>query len=403
LKKDPGDPGRAVQEFQGSRYEKKMRILDRYLIRQFGSTLIFSLMAFWLVFLVVDLVERMDKFIDKQAPLFLVAKYYVYYTPYIVVLALPVAVLLACLFSLGQLARHNELTAMKSAGISLYRILLPLFAVSLLISLFAVAFGETIVPLASQRREETKKVEIEKGRREDAVVLHNVFVQAEDGRIFHLASYDTRKKLGSDALVQKFKGSRLKEEIRAKRVRWENSGWLFEEGVERVFCDSLPESAQIEDSGEANSDSLLSTSVERYQAFDRLFRLDLKIKPEALVRRQKQPEEMGYLELAQYVKVRKRAGAEVTKELTDLNSKIAYPFINFLIVLFGAPIAANPRRSGMAVGVAITLFIAFCSYIVIKGSLILGYEGIFSPFLAAWAANILFAILGAFLLLKAKK
>jgi lipopolysaccharide export system permease protein len=380
-----------------------MQILDRYLIKQFGSTLIFSLISFWLIFLVVNLVENFDKFIDKQAPLFLVIKYYVYYTPYIVLLALPVAVLLACLFSLGQLAKHNELTAMKSAGISLYRILLPLFLVSFLISLFAVAFGETIVPLASQRKEEIRKVEIEKGRRDDAVVLQNVFVQAEDGRIFHVATYHIKKRQGSDALVQKFEGGRLKEEIRAKRVKWENNGWVFEEGVERVFCDSSSESSEGMNSGKYNSDSLPSTSVERYRAFDRLFRLDLKIKPEALVHRQKQPEEMGYLELARYVKVRKRAGAEVTEELTDLNSKIAYPFINFLIVLFGAPIAANPRRSGMAVGMAITLFIAFCSYIVIRGSLILGYEGIFSPFLAAWAANILFAILGTILLIKAKK
>ncbi|NIN00140.1 MAG: LptF/LptG family permease [candidate division Zixibacteria bacterium] len=380
-----------------------MRILDRYLIRQFSLTLIFSLVAFWLVFLVVDLVEHVDKFIDKQAPLFLVIKYYAFYTPYILVLALPVAVLLACLFSLGQLARHNELTAMKSAGVSLYRILLPLFVLSFLISLFTVAFGETILPHTSQKKEEIKAVEIEKGRRERNIILHNVFAQAEDGRIFHLASYDTRKKAGTDALVQRFQESRLKEEIRAKKASWGNDGWLFEHGVERVFSDSSMKSADSEDQSKTDLDSLAPATAERYQAFDRLFRLDLKIKPEALVRRQKQPEEMGYMELAEYVKIRKRAGAETLKEVTDLNSKIAYPFINFLIVLFGAPIAANPRRSGMAVGVAITLFIAFCSYIVIKGSLILGHEGILPPLLAAWSANILFAVLGTILLMKAKK
>jgi len=79
-----------------------MQILDRYLLRQFCFALLFSLIAFWIIFLVVDLVEHLDKFIDKQATFLSVLKYYFYYTPYILVLSLPVAMLLACLFSLGQ-------------------------------------------------------------------------------------------------------------------------------------------------------------------------------------------------------------------------------------------------------------------------------------------------------------
>ena len=121
-----------------------MRILDRYLIRQFCFALIFSLIAFWVIFLVVDLVEHVDKYIDKQASVSLVIKYYLYFTPYILVLSLPVAMLLSCLFSLGQLAKHNELTAMKSAGISLHRILLPLFVLSFLISVFVIGFSGSI-------------------------------------------------------------------------------------------------------------------------------------------------------------------------------------------------------------------------------------------------------------------
>jgi lipopolysaccharide export system permease protein len=387
-----------------------MRILDRYLIRQFCFALLFSLIAFWVIFLVVDLVEHVDKYYDKQASVFLVTKYYLYFTPYILVLALPVAMLLSCLFSLGQLAKHNELTAMKSAGMSLYRILLPLYLLSFLVSLFAMGFGELAVPITSQRKEEIKTVEIEKGRRETNLLLNNVFVQGENGRIFHVATYDTKEEIGSDALVQRFDENRLKEEIRAKRVRWQSGGWLFEEGVERIFSVGPEEDQTSENSEGTQRDSLSSHDVrenqvgaEQYRSFDRLFRLDLKIEPEALARRQKKPEEMGYLELARYVKARKRVGAQVSTELTDLNAKIAYPFISFLIILFGGPIAANPRRSGMAVSAAITLFIAFCSYIVIKGTLILGYKAILSPFLAAWSANILFAVLGVILLVKAKK
>ena len=380
-----------------------MRILDRYLIKQFCFVLLFSLIAFWVIFLVVDLVEHLDKFIDKQAAFFVVVKYYFYYTPYILVLSLPVSMLLSSLFSLGQLAKHNELTAMKSAGISLYRILLPLFILAFVMSLFVMGFGEILVPITYQKMMEVKTVEIEKGKRETNIILNNVFVQEEDGRIFHLATYDTKEKIGTGALVQRFEENRLKEEIRAKKVRWENNGWLFEDGVERIFSDSLAEPGHSEDLGKAKLDSLPPNPTEEYQAFDKLFRLDLKIKPEALAKRQKKPDEMGYFELADYVKIKKRSGQVVAKETTDLHLKIAFPFVNFIIVLFGAPLAANPKRSGLAIGFAISLFISFVYYTLIRMGQSFGYSEKLPPLLAVWAANILFVILGTILLVKAKK
>jgi len=380
-----------------------MQILDRYLIRQFGFALIFSLIAFWVIFLVVDLVEHLDKFIDKQAAFFVVVKYYFYYTPYILVLSLPVSMLLSSLFSLGQLAKHNELTAMKSAGISLYRILLPLFILAFVMSLFVMGFGEILVPITYQKMMEIKTVEIEKGKRETNIILNNVFAQEEDGRIFHLATYDTKEKIGTGALVQRFEENRLKEEIRAEKVRWENNGWLFEDGVERIFSDSLAEPGHSEDLGKAKLDSLPPNPTEEYQAFDKLFRLDLKIKPEALAKRQKKPDEMGYFELADYVKIKKRSGQVVAKETTDLHLKIAFPFVNFIIVLFGAPLAANPKRSGLAIGFAISLFISFVYYTLIRMGQSFGYSEKLPPLLAVWAANILFVILGTILLVKAKK
>lgn len=384
-------------------WTNNMRILDRYLIKQFCFVLLFSLIAFWVIFLVVDMVEHLDKFIDKHASFFLVIKYYFYYTPYILVLSLPVAMLLSSLFSLGQLAKHNELTAMKSAGVSLYRILLPVFIFSFLISLFVIGFGESIVPLTYQKMMEVKTVEIEKGKREKNIILQNIFVQAEHGIIFHLSSYDTKEEIGTNVLVQRFERNRLKEEIRAKKVRWKNNGWLFEDGVERIFSDSLAELGHSKDLGKAKPDSPPPNPAEEYQAFDKLFRLDLKIKPQALVQRQKKPDEMGYFELAEYVKIKKRSGQVVAKESTDLHLKIAFPFVSFIIVLFGAPLAANPKRSGLAIGFAISLFISFVYYTLIRIGQSFGYSEKLPPLLAAWAANILFAILGTILLVKAKK
>ena len=201
-----------------------------------------------------------------------------------------------------------------------------------------------------------------------------------------------------------------KEEIQAKKVVWKEAGWLFENGVEMVFSDSV---AQIKISSDSAATDTISTAarlsekanvgMEKYQAFDKLLRLDLKITPQTLTKRQKKPDEMGYFELADYVKVKKRSGQIVAKEATDLNLKIAFPLVNFIIVLFGAPIAANPKRSGLAIGFAISLFIAFVYYTLIRMGQSFGYSEKLPPLLAAWIANIIFAIIGLFLLFKAKK
>ncbi|MFH1336267.1 MAG: LptF/LptG family permease [Candidatus Zixiibacteriota bacterium] len=387
-----------------------MRILDKYLIRQFCFVLLFSLIAFWVIFLIVDLVENLDKFIDRHTTLLVVIKYYLFYTPYIVVLALPVAMLLSCLFSLGQMAKHNELTAMKSAGISLYRILFPLFVLSFMISVLTLIVGESVIPFTYQKMMGVKTVEIEKGKRDADLLLQDVFVQGSGGIIFHLASYDTKAKMGTDVLVQRFEDNRIKEEIQAKKVRWNNNGWLFENGVEMVFSDSLVVAPAFDSVGRSDTSSpapppqeRIVSGIEKYEAFDKLLRLDLKVKPEALTKRQKKPDEMGYFELYKYVKTKKRSGQLVAKEATDLNLKISFPLVNFIIVLFGAPIAANPKRSGLAIGFAISLFIAFVYYTLIRMAQSFGYSEKLPPLLAAWITNILFAILGVILLIKAKK
>ena len=112
---------------------------------------------------------------------------------------------------------------------------------------------------------------------------------------------------------------------------------------------------------------------------------------------------MGYFELSDYVKSKKRSGQDVARETTDLYLKISFPFVNFIIVLFGAPIAANPKRSGVAIGFAISLFISFMYYTLIRMGQSFGYSEKLPPLFAAWSTNILFFILGIILLVKAKK
>src|SRR5216683_6801370 len=114
-----------------------MRILDRYLLREFLVYLALGLLGFIVIFIVVDLIEKMDVFLDHRAPGLLVAQYFVNLAPDVVVKMLPVALLLATFLSLGQLNKFGELTAMRAVGRSLIRILMPVLLAAALGSIAA--------------------------------------------------------------------------------------------------------------------------------------------------------------------------------------------------------------------------------------------------------------------------
>ena len=361
-----------------------MQILDRYLLKQFLYVLFFALLSFWIIFLIVDVVEHIDTFIDRHASLSAVIKYYIFYSPYILVLVLPIAMLLSSLFSLGLLSRQNELLALKSSGISLYRILFPLLGLALVISFLVMMAGNYLIPYTNRLSLKIHSSEIEKKANVGETMYNDVYLQTENQQVLYLNHYNSQTRTGEGVLFQTFKDGQMKEEIRAEKIIWAGNGWIFLKGIQRIFSD-------------------FSLSPEKYMPFERTLRLDLKIKPEVLTREQKLPEEMSYQELKSYVLLKQKTGQDVAAEKTDLYLKISFPLANLVIVLFGCTLATSPRRSGLALSFAISLAICFVYYTFLKIGQSFGYSHKFSPLLAAWISNLVFGIVGLVLLFKAKK
>ena len=143
-----------------------MKILDRYLIKKFLIILLFNILAFIVIFVVIDLIENLDKFLSFDASFGQVFFYYLYYIPYIIVLTLPISMLLSSLFALGSMAQYNEIIAMKSSSLSLYRILIPLFIMAFLISVLIGIAGETVVPESNRARLDIYRYDIKKESRQ---------------------------------------------------------------------------------------------------------------------------------------------------------------------------------------------------------------------------------------------
>ena len=358
-----------------------MTLLDKYLIKKFFSNLLFSIMAFVAIFLVIDLIENIDKFIDRDAQLLTVFKYYIYYIPYIISLTLPICMLLACLFALGSMSQHNEIVAQKSAGVSLYRIFFPLLLVAFLISGIAGLFNEIVVPFSNQQRLDIYRYDIKNNPRNIGSKRNNIYLQDIKNRKISISFFDGNSNEAKKVSIQYFNGPTLIRRIDAKRMVWREGYWIIQNAVERTIIDS----------------------IEAIVTHTELSISDFQFKPENLLELQKKPEEMSYTELNHFIGDMNLIGAEVRKWIVELHLKISYPFANFIIILFGAPIAARKRRSGTAVGIGISLLICFIYFLFIRVGQVLGHQGSFPTWIGAWFGNIIFGITGIYTLIKVRK
>ena len=152
-----------------------MKLFDRYIIRQFLLTALFGIIAFTIIFIVIDLMEKLDDFLDRKADAMIIVQYYIAFTPEMVKLMTPVAILLSSLFTTGKLSNNNELTAMKSSGVSMYRFMAPMLIVALIISVASVYFNGWIVPYANQRKFNIEHVYLQ--RNSESTARSNIYIQ----------------------------------------------------------------------------------------------------------------------------------------------------------------------------------------------------------------------------------
>ncbi len=374
-----------------------MRKISVYILKEFVSFLWYIVLAFAIIFILVDLVENVDRFIDRDIGYGLIFLYYAFYLPYIVILTLPVSMLLATMFSLGRLVGDNEITAMKASGISLYRILLPLYVFSLIVGLILMVFAESVVPRANLYREDIKRqgnefrFTLTKNREMDR---SQVYLLNDDGRIIYARGYKSRSKTAQGVFILEPLTSLadlsdmsdtirvgLKSRIDAKFMIFSGGIWNLHDVVVRTFNDE----------GEVQK---------KYRTLPAPF---IVRKPSDFARIEIDPEEMDYFQLSNYIKEVKAKGGDASGWLVDLYLKISFPFVSFVIVFFGAPMTAGSGIRGKTASFGIALIISFVYYVLINASQVLGRNGAIQPFAAAWMPNILFFLVGIFMLVRARK
>jgi lipopolysaccharide export system permease protein len=361
-----------------------MSIVDRYVLRQFVLTALFCLVAITIVFVAVNMMDNLDDFLDRSASVGIIATYYLYFIPEIIKLMTPVAMLLSALFTTGRLSTYNELTALKSGGISLYRFMAPLLLFALLVSGVSIYFNGWIVPYANKKKLEIGRVYFQKDI--EFVAKNNIFIQDSKTRILSIGIYDDQRAVAYQVSIQDFDvqdPTRMMDRYDASDMRWDprRGVWTLENGTRRSF----------------NGPQETLTEFSKWEIGP------LNFAPEDIRKKQEKPEEMKYTDLQAFIKNQQRAGHDTSRWLVDFYGKIAFPFASAIVVLFGVPFSSVKRRSGLGVEFGIAIGISFFYMIFLQISQAFGYNGDLDPLLTAWLANIIFLLAGVYVLWRVPK
>ena len=358
-----------------------MKILDRYVLRETLVALLAGLVFFVSVFVVVDVFEKIDTYLDNHVPIRVVALFYAMGIPEITLQVLPMAMLLACLLALGQLGRSNELNAMRTAGLGPVRIAAPLIALALFVSVLAFVVNEVVLPDLNARRIRLYHVDIKKENSETPQARTNLAYLGTGGRTFLIRSYLIPAREMREVVIQEVRDNVLTGRIDAASGRWEGGRWVFRNGYTRRFDKSGETAAQ----------------------FNELTIPGLKERPEDFAAGEEDPKGLSYWALQNYIDRLHQSGSRVQKYLVELYLKVSFPLTNLIVVLIGVALALRNRRGGLAFAFGLSVFISFVYYALIRTGQALGHSGALPPALGAWLGNIVFGALAVLLFRRARR
>lgn len=334
-----------------------------------------------LIFILVDLFENLDKFIDNNLNIEAILKYYIYFIPEILKLITPVAMLLATLFTISRFNTYSEMTAINSSGISLLRISVPLLIFGLLITLFSIYFNGWIVPKSNSLKLNFERTYLKKNIIPGTV--QNLHIQDSDSRILVIGSYNESDKSGVNVSYQIFDKSdpsMLLSRYDIKKMIWDSikSDWRLMNIIKREFDTSNTE--------ELNTmDTLFASEIPEIQK--------IYITPSQIIRKQMKPDEIMLPDLKEFIDTMEESGQTVVRAKVDYYSKISFPFANIITILFGISYNSHKRKGSAALQFGISILITFIYLGFIKISQTFGYNGDFNPLLTAWLANIVFFLI----------
>jgi len=365
----------------GTMARDSTHIIDRYLVREYVTFMGVGLAVAAALFIVIDLLQTLDRYLRVKPPLQYIVEHFVYRLPAALHEGLPVVMLVATIFLFLTLSRYHELTALKAAGVSLYRVAAPILGLAFAVALGAGLFQELVLPALNARGDEVDRVKIRGQAPRHLQSRQRLWVRSADSRFYRVELlHPGTSDMYGVTLLEVDRDFRLVGRLDARRAHWTAAGWELSDGAYR----------------EIGADGKVQTVPFARTA------LDLKEEMEDFLRIQKSVSAMSFWELKDYIAQLEAAGFQIRKYLVELYSKLSFPLVNLVMVLVAIPFSLQAPRAGRLFGIGLAIAIMAGYLVVHYVALAFARADLLPPLIAAWTANVIFMGIGVSLLLRAR-
>ncbi len=352
-----------------------LKKLDIYIIKKFLGTFFFAIILIISIAVIFDITERIDDFIEKEAPLSeIIFDYYMNFIPYFANLFSALFVFIAVIFFTSKMASGTEIIAILSSGISFKRFMRPYFISAVIIAVFSFVLNSYIIPPANKvRLAFTEKYIKNPYRNYD----HNIHQQIDKDIYIYMESYNVANMVGYKFSIEKFKDGEIVSKLNSDYIKWnkEKGKWVIHNYTIR------------------NVDGL-------NEEFVKGSRIDtvLNIKPEDFSTRNNIVETMNRSELQDFIDKQEMRGVQnINAFLIEKYKRLAFPFSTFILTLIGVSLSSRKTKAGIGLHIGLGLLISFSYILFMQISSQFAINGNFNPLLAVWIPNIIFSVIAIFL------
>ncbi len=351
-----------------------MKILDKYILKNFILTFWFSLGLLTIIAIVIDITEKVDAFVSNKAPMREVLKYYAAFVPYISALLFPLFVFIAVIFFTSRMASRSEVIAMLNGGMSFKRFLQPYVIGGILLSFILLWSNHTLIPYANAARLKFEEKFINYQKPRSGMDMH---YRISKNEFIYLKSYNIPTQSGYTFSYEKIEGQKLKEKVWADNIQWDSvkKDWLLKQVTIRTNRDSTESLSTV-------------PSISKKYNFT----------PDDLLEKVELKQTMSTKMLNKFIiREKEKGNPSLNSYYIEKHRRSAAPVSVFILTIIGACLASTKVRGGSGLHLAMGLAISASYIIFMQFSTTFSVKGNLSPLLSVWIPNFIFMVLGYFI------
>ncbi|MBX2956393.1 MAG: LptF/LptG family permease [Cyclobacteriaceae bacterium] len=360
-----------------------MKLIDRYIVKQFLTTFIFVVLMLLAVITVIDLTEKTDKYAKAGLNWWQILGYYADFLPWIAGLVTPITVFIAAVYVTARLAGRTEIIAILSSGVSFRRLLVPYFAGALLIASISFWLNGWVIPNSNKTRLAFEIAYLNKNSNPN---LRNIHLQISPNTFIYIQSYNSSTDKGYQFTLERFENNKLIEKLTASRIEWDTakSKWTLRDWklkrIELVF-----------EKGKADS---VGDKITSGLALD----TTLVIHPKEFKNDYRKFDGLTISELKDYIKtLRFRGSAGIETYEVELFTRYASPVSIFILTFMAVIVSSRKSRGGTGYQIAIGFVLSFIFIMFFILFRSFAESGALPPMISVWIPSLIFGTLSIFM------